>query len=206
MCKWLLMLCLAPVAVWAEEAPVAAADEPVTRNPVALVRAGAVEDEIVERVKSWAESQLAIPVPLAESMETKADSLNAVADEAAARVGPDDLGLIVLFQSETPVPNHGIFRPEQRVVVVNVGLMREGADEEKFGRRMERQVIRGIGTLMGLELSPNPESAMCMYSTMEELDQMGRNLDPPWLYQLQQKAREFGVPLDPDNPFNMLGE
>ena len=35
---------------------------------------------------------------------------------------------------------------------------------------------------------------------------MGRNLDPPWLHQLQQRARAFGLPLDPANPYNLLGE
>jgi len=38
------------------------------------------------------------------------------------------------------------------------------------------------------------------YSAREELDLIGRNLDPPWLMRLQEKAVEYGVPLNPDNP------
>lgn len=211
MVKWWCALVAIPFAVLgavargAEDAD-AAAQQSAPRNPVALVKAGPVEDAIMERVKNWAETQLAIPVPVAESLETQAESMDAVAAEASARLTPDDLGVIVLLASDRALPNHGIFNPELRVVVVNVNQMREGADEETFGRRMERQVIRGIGSLMGLELSPNPESAMTQYSTLEELDQIGRNLDPPWLYRLQQRARELGIPLDPDNPYNLLRE
>lgn len=200
--KWMCLLLVFPLFAYGEEETPA----PVVHNPVALVKAGPVSDAIVDRVKEWAESQLAIPVPVAESLETKAESFDEVAAEAAARLAPEDLGVIVLLLSEKPLPNHGVYRPDLRVVIVNVNLMQEGADEETFGRRMERQVIRGIGTLMGLELSPNPESAMAMYSTMEELDQMGRNLDPPWLYRLQERARDLGITLDPESANNLLKE
>jgi hypothetical protein len=200
--KLMLLMLAAPWLAFGAEAPVQAAP----RNPVALVVAGPVDEAVVARVKAWAEEQLAIPVPLAEALETKGASMDAVAREASARLAPEDLGVIVLLKSEQELPNHGIFNPDLRVVVVNVNRMAKDADEETFGRRMERQVIRGIGSLLGLELSPNPESAMAFYSTMEELDMMGRNLDPPWLYQLQQRARAFGLPLDPANPYNLLGE
>ncbi|MCO5045380.1 MAG: hypothetical protein M9935_08915 [Kiritimatiellae bacterium] len=175
-------------------------------NPVVLATAGPVSAEILERVKNWGELQLAIPVPVVESLDVKGESFDEVAEAAAKRLAPEDLGVVVLLHSEKPLPNHGVYRPDLRVVVVNVNLMEEGADAETFGRRMERQVIRGIGTLMGLELSPNPQSAMAMYSSMDELDQIGRNLDPPWLLRLQNRAIELGIPVDPDNPYNMIRE
>ncbi len=176
------------------------------RNPVVLAVAGPVSAEILERVKNWGESQLAIPVPVVESLDVKGESFDEVTAAASERLAPEDLGVVVLLLSEKPLPNHGVYNPDRRVVVVNVNLMQDGADEERFGRRMERQVIRGIGTLMGLELSPNPQSAMAMYSSLEELDQIGRNLDPPWLLRLQNRAVELGIPVDPDNPYNMLRE
>ena len=57
---------------------------------------------------------------------------------------------------------------------------------------------------MGLEPSPNPLSAMTHYSTLEELDQIGRNLDPPWLIKLQEKAVEWGIEIDTEGPYYML--
>ncbi|MCZ7591891.1 MAG: hypothetical protein M5U15_06925 [Kiritimatiellae bacterium] len=214
--KWLCVLLMLPLSVYAQDGAVEPVDEPVVEevaapvvephNPVALVTAGPVSDEIVNRVQQWAQSQLAIPVPVAAPIETSAETFDVVAEDAANNLKPEDLGYVVLLHRGKPLPNHGVYRPDLRVVVVNVNLMQEGADDETFGRRMERQVIRGIGTLMGLELSPNPQSAMAAYSNTEELDRIGRNLDPPWLLRLQKRAKELGIPLDPESPNNFFKE
>lgn len=182
------------------------ATTPVTRNPVTLTKVGEVDAALVDRLKNWVETQLAIPLPLAESLSPASTSLEDAAKAAAERLVPEDLGVVVLQATTSTEEPNGIFRPDLRVVVINVADMREGADDETFARRLERQVIRGVGVLLGLEWSPNMESAMAYYETMEELDQMGRNLDPPWLLKLQERARSFGVPLDPDNPCNLFRE
>ncbi len=181
-------------------------EPPQPPAPVSLAVAGDLDAALVERVRMWAAVQLALPVPLDSplSLDGAPTSLDEVARAAAARLSPESLGVVVLFAGEQPVAHHGIYNPELRVAVVNVRLMAEGADEETFARRLERQVIRGICSLMGLELSPNPESAMAAYSSMEELDQIARNLDPPWLIRLQERALELGIPLDPDSPYNMF--
>ena len=202
MCKHLLAAALLFLAI----AHVRAEDEavPAVRNPVTLTKVGEVDAALVDRLKNWVESQLAIPLPLAESLTTTTATLEDAAKAAAERLVPEDLGVIVLQATASTEEPNGIFRPDLRVVVVNVADMREGADDETFARRLERQVIRGVGVLLGLEWSPNMESAMAYYETMEELDQMGRNLDPPWLLKLQERARSLGLPLDPDNPCNLL--
>ena len=201
MCKRFIvgaLLIMSGLLARAEEAP--------RHNPVMLAKVGELDAALMDRLKNWVESQLAIPLPLAESLATSSTKLDEVAAAAAESLTAEDLGVVVLVaQSDTAEPN-GIYRPEQRVVVINVADMREGSDDEKFARRLERQVIRGVGVLMGLTWSPNPESAMAFYTTMEELDQMGRNLDPPWLLKLQERARELGVPLDPENPANFFPE
>jgi hypothetical protein len=199
--SWMLAVLMAGVGcAGAEDAPVARK----VHNPVALVKAGDLDDALLKRLRDWAQNEMALSVPLAESLDVSAATLDQVADEAAKRVGESDLGYVVLFVSTNPVPHHGVYRPDQKVVVVNVNLMREGADDEKFARRLERQVIRGIGVLLGLEWSPNPTSAMASYTTLEELDQIGRNLDPPWQLKMQQRARELGLQVDPDNAYYML--
>ena len=73
-----------------------------------------------------------------------------------------------------------------------------------LARRLERQVIRAICTLLGLEQSPNPQSAYSPYETLEQLDMIGRNLDPPWQKKMQERARELGLAIDADNPYFML--
>lgn len=191
---------------WLAAAGVALAAE--TATPVALTVSGELDPPLVARVHDWAAEQLALPVPMVPSapIESAPESLDAVAEAMAPAVPEQAIGLVVLYNGEATLPHHGIYRPDLRVVVVNVPLMKENADEETFARRLERQVIRGICTLMGLEFSPNPESAMAAYTTLEELDQIARNLDPPWLLKLQERAMELGIPLDPDSPYNFFRE
>ncbi|MCS6771187.1 MAG: hypothetical protein NZ740_04095 [Kiritimatiellae bacterium] len=178
-------------------------------QPASVMAAGDVDPALVERARRWAEENLAIPVPYAGSLDISSPtaSLHEVAELAARKLPEDAVGAVVLYRGEPDSTNHGIYRPDLRVVVVNVReLLKDNPDEERIGRRLERQVIRGICSLMGMEYSPNPESAMTYYSTLEELDEIGRNLDPPWLLELQEKARDMGIPLDPDNPYNMFRE
>lgn len=196
-----VLVLVATSALWAEESAA-----PVVRNPVTLAKVGEVDPALVDRLKNWVESQLAIPLPLAESLSPASASLEDAAKAASERLVADDLGAVVLQATTSTEEPNGIYRPDLRVVVINVADMREGADDETFARRLERQVIRGVCVLLGLEWSPNMESAMAYYETMEELDQMGRNLDPPWLLKLQERARQFGLPLDPDNPCNLFRE
>lgn len=175
-------------------------------NPVLLTKVGDLPAGLMDHLKAWAEESLVIPVPLGESLNSDSDQMEAVVPLAAKLLQADDAGVVVLHANATPDQPNGIYRPQERVVVINVTDMREGADDAKLAARLERQVIRGICVLMGLEWSPNPESAMAQYGSLEELDRMGRNLDPPWLLKFQERARELGIPLDPDSPMNFFRE
>lgn len=193
------------LAVWWSLLSPAAAE---TRQPVSLTVAGEVDAALVERGRQWAIDNLAIPVPRAPDipLEGPVESLDRVAEAAGPLIPEDSLGWVVLYGADTEIATHGIYRPDLKVVVVNVKPLLEGGDAEKIGRRIERQVIRGICLLMGMDYSPNPESAMTYYGSLEELDAIGRNLDPPWLMKLQERAREWGIPLDPESPYNMFRE
>lgn len=174
--------------------------------PVAVVAVGEVEDALVERARKWAEDNLAIPVPrLPDQSSARLSSFDHVASFAAGLLDEDRLGLVMLWKPAEEVSSHGIHSPDKRVSVINLGaLLTPDTDEEVLARRIERQVIRGIGQVMGLEPSPNPFSAMFSYRTMEELDAIGRNLDPPWLLRLQEAALKSGIPLDPGNSYNLV--
>jgi hypothetical protein len=184
----------------------AESNEETAKLPVALMVLGDQQEELVARVKDWAEENLAIPVPVLPAQpEKELASFVEVADYGNTLLEADRLGLVVLWRGSGDETSHGAFYPEQRVAIVNLNaLMTEGTDQEVVERRIERQVIRGICLNMGLEPNPNPHSAMFNYSTMEELDAIGRNLDPPWLMRLQEKAMASGIPVDRNNPFNLV--
>ncbi|HMO50695.1 MAG TPA: hypothetical protein PKE26_09750 [Kiritimatiellia bacterium] len=185
-----------------------AASPAVERQPAALVAFGDVDEALIERAQQWAEANLAIPVPRwVDHPTAQLTSFDEVGDLAASLLEDERFGVVVLWRPVSDVMNHGAFFPERRVSVVNLNAMfTEDTDPEVIERRVERQVIRGICFVMGLEPNPNPHSAMFNYSTLEELDAIGRNLDPPWLVRLQEAAAAAGIPLDPENPFNMIDE
>ncbi len=175
------------------------------REPAGIAVLGDVDPAVVEHVRQWAVENLAVPVPLLPANGKPAETLDDAAKWGATLLSPERVGVVVLTWPSGDVMTHGIFQETNRVVVVNVKAMKsDHPDDERFRRRMERQVMRGIGLLYGLELSPNPQSAMTQYSSLEELDEIGRNFDPPWLLKFQEKARDYGIPLDTENPFFML--
>lgn len=200
----------------AGETPVLAEDKPVDAEesqdvapkhlPVALWAVGDVDDALMERVQKWAQEKLAIPVPVLDAAPNlQIGTFDEVAQQAELVMESNRIGIVVIWRPNSDINNHGVHYPERRVAIANLNPMfTEGTDPEKIERRVERQVIRGICHVMGLEPSPNPLSAMFSYSNLEELDQIGRNLDLPWLVKLQEKAIEKGIPVDPDSAYNVV--
>lgn len=175
------------------------------RNPPAITVVGPVDAAVVERVTAWARDNLAVEVPLVDTEAPETITLQSAAEALSGQVGDQDGGLVALVWTDVPEPVHGFMWPDNRVVIVNVrSLYTEGTDDETIMRRIDRQVIRGLGMLYGLDPSPNPLSAMYNYTSLEELDAIGRNLDPPWLLKLQQQAEAWGVALDTESPVFLL--
>ena len=196
----------------AEKAEVAVPESTETPNvpklaklPVAVVCFGDVDDALAQRAQKWAQDNLAIPVPLLPSVPAaQFATFEEVTAAATAMMETNRVGLVVLWHPTSSINNHGAHYPELHVAVANLNpMLTPDTDSEKIERRVERQVVRGICMLMGLEPSPNPYSAMFNYSNLEELDAIGRNLDPPWLKRLQEKAIEYGIPVDKESVFNM---
>lgn len=192
---------------------VAADDEAVekapseTKLPVALVAFGDVDGALMDRIQKWASHNLAMPVPVfpAES-KLHLESFQEVVDAAKLMLPENQLGLVVIWRpANDDVQNHGANYPEQRIAIANLNPMfTPDTDPEIIERRVERQAIRGICMVMGIEPSPNPMSAMFNYSSLEDLDGIGRNLDLPWLVRVQEKAVEVGIEITPDSPYNVM--
>lgn len=174
-------------------------------NAPAVTAVGPVDQALMDRAVRWSQDNLAVEVPTRVTTPPEVITLNSAAKALSEQVGDQDAGLVALVWTDEPEPVHGFMWPDARVVIVNVRtLMTDGADEETIARRIERQVIRGIAMLYGLEASPNPLSAMWNYTTLEQLDAIGRNLDPPWLRKLQQQAEAWGVAVDTSSSFFLL--
>ncbi len=208
-----LLLLISSAGVQAQD-PVEPAADPVGEQvkpgvvwlPPAIVAFGDVDDHLVTRTREWAGKNLAIPVEVLPAQPmNQLGSLDEVSQVAAAMLETNRIGIVVVWRPNSEVMNHGAYYPELRVAVVNLNpMLTPETDSEIIERRIDRQVIRGICMMFGLEPSPNPYSAMFNYQTLEDLDTIGRNLDPPWLIRLQEKAVELGIPVDAENEFNMI--
>ncbi|HOW96150.1 MAG TPA: hypothetical protein P5567_08510 [Kiritimatiellia bacterium] len=192
--KHMLIGCLCLFATaWAQAADPA----------ISLVVVGDLDPAMAERVRAFAQENLALPVRLLEPREAAAaSSLNEIGDAAAEAMGPEDTCLVVLAVPTEDLPNHGVRLQEKNSAVVNARLLKPaGGDEEQYGRRLDREVMMSIGLLMGLETCPNPQCAMWLYSNDEELDMKGRNYCPPCLERIQKLAVERGLKIVADSPF-----
>ena len=183
-------------AGWCEES---------AKKPVALVAMGDVDDAVVKDAQAWAESNLALPVPLLEKLPAGKGLLDAQGREAAKVLHEGDLGLVVMVWPEDDIPEQGVVLPEDRVVVVNMrSIKANAADETQYHWRAERLVMRGIALIAGLDSCPDPHCVFGFYDSRIELDSLGRNFCPPCLQKVQLKYRDAGIEANAENPFNIL--
>lgn len=170
---------------------------------IGLVPVGAVDAAMMERVRAFAQENLALPVRLlAHRDAVPACSLNEIGQAARSAMSDDEVCLVVLAVPLEDFPQHGVVLPEDRLAVVNVRALKPADDDtERYGRRLERETMMGIGMLLGLEPCPNPQCAMWLYTHDEELDAKGRNYCPPCLDRVQKLAMAKGLSLVKDSPF-----
>lgn len=182
----------------------AASAEPPSRTMV-VSTLGPVNTQWVAHVVGWAATNLAIPVVVRPPLAAEVTSFEQAIETGQRKRPAHELGLVLLVQPTQASDVHGVLRKETGVALINVSAMRsDGAEEAVVLQRLERQVIRGLCMLLGLDSSPNPHSALAVYQSLSELDNIGRNLDPPWLVKLQEAARERGLTVDRESPFYML--
>lgn len=168
---------------------------------IALVAVGPIDSALVDRVVEFVRLNTALNIRVLPAMDVTGDTLDAIAAEAAKAMVPNDAALIVLADPAADIKPHGVSLPDIRVAVVNVKSLKPAhGDAETFARRIEREVMQGIGMQLGMPACPNPQCAMWSYSTDEELDAKGRNYCPPCMEILQNAAKAKGVGMDMNNP------
>jgi len=188
----------------AETTPSAATQE--AKLPVALLALGEVDDALVTAAQAWNQENLALPVPILPAQpEVRLGSFDEVAAHVQGLLESNRVGIAVLWKPSSDIATHGAFLPEQRVAIVNMApMLTPDASPEKILARVYRQSIRAVSFLMGAVNSPDPYSAITAYTTLEEFDAMGTNLDPPSLIKVQQNAQSMGIPLNWESPYNLM--
>ena len=203
MMKWMLsclmgFVWLGPLVAGAESGEDAGAP-----TGVAVAAIGEVSAEHMERVRSFVERNTSIEARLLEPQDATGESLSEILDSLAHLRTPEQACVVLLYAGDREFEDHTVYRYEAGVGIVNAGLM-VTADEEVYLRRLEKLTMRSVGLLMGVEMVPNPQSAMWTYRSMSDLDAMGRNFDPPSLMRLREIARKQAIPLIKDSSLPLM--
>ncbi|MEM7391880.1 MAG: hypothetical protein AAF492_05980 [Verrucomicrobiota bacterium] len=165
---------------------------PEPTKVLGIVQVGNVEEEMVERTRKFIEFNLGLVVKRLDSRKPQGGNLK---QEGAALKDfiTDDVAMVMgIVAADEKVKQVSALLHDEKVAVVNATVLQH-ENKETFGRRLERCVIRNYAFLMGLSTSPNPQSALFPYRTVKQLDAIGRNLDPPFLAQLQRDALNQGL-------------
>ena len=163
-----------------------------TEKSITLINAAAVDASLLERVRAFAEQELHVPVRAVENRKLAGKADFKTLEKSARRTKKDsDVVLIVLagFNGES---QHLAVYPESGIAVINAQPLYTD-DAEKFARRIERQVMRAAAFTFGMEPTPDPFCVTRDYSSLEELDSMGRNFSPPWQGRFSEEAKKRGL-------------
>ncbi|MDH3346170.1 MAG: hypothetical protein OEL75_03200 [Kiritimatiellaceae bacterium] len=161
-------------------------------NALTLVNAGAVESEMLERIRAYAQSQLRVPVRAIEDQSLAGQVDFQALEKSAGNVKSDaDVTFIVLTGINKESEPLKVFE-ESGVAIVNVKPLYID-DSEKFGLRVERMVMRAAAFSFGLPPTPDPYCVTRNYNSLEDLDRMGRNYSPPWQARYAEEAAARGL-------------
>ena len=161
-------------------------------NAITLVNAAAVDAELLERVRVFAENQLHVPVRTLEKPRLAGKESFQALEKAALRVKTDaDVSLIVIagFNGEE---KHLMVFAKDGVALINTQPLYTD-DAEKFARRIERQVMRAAAFVFEMPPTPDPFCVTRDYRSLEDLDRMGRNYSPPWMGRFAEEAKKRGL-------------
>ena len=170
----------------------AGCSKPSQKKTITLVNTAAVDAPLLERVRSFAESQLHVPVRAVENPKMAGKRNFQSLEKAARRIKTNsDVSLIVLsgFNDES---RHLEAYPETGIALINTQPLYT-ADAEIFACRIERQVMRAAAFSLGLEPTPDPFCVTRDYNTLEDLDFMGRNFSPPLQLRFAEEAAKRGL-------------
>ena len=161
-------------------------------NFITLVNAAALDADLLERIRLFAEDQLHVPVrTLEKPMFGGAKSFQSL-EKSVLRIKTDaDISMIVLAGINGEEKHLKVFA-ENGVAVINTQPLYTD-ETETFARRMERQVMRAAAFVFGLPPTPDPFCVTRDYRSLEDLDQMGRNFSPPWMGRFAGEAATRGL-------------
>lgn len=168
-------------------------------NAITIVNAAAVDDDLLERARAFAEKELHVLVRTIEKpkLAGKTD-FQALEKSAVKMKKAEDICYIVLTRFDGD--SHLEVYPENGVAIVNAQALQTD-DAEKFAKRIQRMVMRAAAFSFELPPTPDPFCVTRDYRSLDDLDRMGMNYSPPWQARFADEAANRGlVPVTPKPP------
>ena len=161
-------------------------------NAITLVNAAAVDAELLERVRVFAEEQLHVPVRTLEKPKLAGKESFQSLEKAALRVKTDaDISFIVIAGFNDDEKHLEVYAEKGMAIINAQPLFTDEA--EVFARRIERQVMRAAAFVFEMPPTPDPFCVTRDYRSLEDLDRMGRNYSPPWMGRFADEAKKRGL-------------
>ena len=161
-------------------------------NAITLVNAAAVDADLLERIRLFAEKELHVPVRTLEKPRLARSKSFQALEKAALRIKTDaDISFIVLAGINGEEKHLEVYA-EDGVALVNTQSLYTD-ETETFARRMERMVMRAAAFVFDMPPTPDPFCVTRDYRSLEDLDRMGRNYSPPWMGRFADEAAKRGL-------------
>ena len=159
---------------------------------IAVQAVGKVDPALVERAAGFLQSNLLVRVRVLPPAAPRADTFEAAAAAAAKLREPGDAFLVAFVAAPRTTAQAPDLLATNRTAAINVRAL-AAPDAERAGRRFERMAMRGLGSLLGLPLCPNPYCALTDRLTITNLDDAARNYCPPCSGAAERAVRAAGL-------------
>ena len=168
----------------------AASQAPGTR--VLLLTHPSVDAGVVSNALTWAEQNTYVQWKHRVGAFEGGQTVDALMADLATENKPEWFGVIGLGPLDKSVTAHEQVDTNRMVAVVNTTALAH-EDTKIFTRRLERMLIRGYASLLGVGHSPNPRCCLFDYKQLAHLDQIGRNCCPPFEIKMRKLGNQQGV-------------
>ncbi len=161
---------------------------------IALVNVGVVDDVAMEQIRKHMEQYLEVRVQAIKAEPDDTADLLIQLRSWKKLMTTDDIAFVAIVNSTTDVREYLLVAPDHRwAMVIANAVLPENGDSQKHLWRLQKLCMRSAGFLFGMGFSPNARSVMASYRSLDELDRMGINFDPPGQGEFSRLAREAGL-------------
>ncbi len=172
---------------------VSASDVKLTGKAIALVNNGALSSEDLNALCQSVQGSLLVPVRGLDAAIDNTTDVLSMMRACVPLMDPTDVVFVLLAKPEG-MKEYLMILPDQSCALVNIApLVPDPADAELLAKRIEQQTMRAIGFLFGVGFTPNVHNVHRHLEYIGELDERGRNYDPPSLGRFHDEAIRRGM-------------